>query len=155
MGVFVSACLCHVHTVLHSTRMHRHTQKHVHIGAHAVAFAHVAHTHTDRDRTGQARPGQASAWQGREKEAERQRDGHRRTQTDRDKQRETDIDWLRCCTLCLGACAALLHRGGGAGGLTWTVTPGEPARFPQQCLSLTSAAVCLSGPVVPSAPPDP
>ena len=45
--------------------------------------------------------------------------------------------------------------GGGAGGLTWIVTPGEPARFPQRCLSLTSAAVCLSGPFVLSAPPDP
>ena len=56
--------------------------------------------------------------------------------------------------LCLEACAASLHWGGG-GGLTWTVTPGEPSHLAQQCLSITTAAVCLSGPRVLSLRPTP
>ena len=52
--------------------------------------------------------------------------------------------------LCLGACAAPLHRGG-AGGLTWTVPPGEPSPFSQRCLSRTSDAVLFKAPLVATA----
>ena len=47
--------------------------------------------------------------------------------------------------LCLGPCAALLHRGG-AGGLAWTVPPGEPSQLPQRCLSPISDATVLKRP---------
>ena len=45
-------------------------------------------------------------------------------------------------------CLEALHRGGD-GGLTWTVTPGEPSRFSQRCLSPTPAATLLKGPAAP------
>ena len=47
------------------------------------------------------------------------------------RRRERERERVR--HLCLGACAAPLHRGG-AGGLTWTVPPGEPSQLPRRCL---------------------
>ena len=52
----------------------------------------------------------------------------RRKKQARAREREAQV-----LHLCLGACAAPLH-GGAAGGLTWTVPPGEPSQLPQRCL---------------------
>ena len=66
-----------------------------------------------------------------------------------EREREREPFWLKCCTLCLGAGAALFHRGGGAGGLAWTVTPGEPFRFPSALLESHVRSRVLKWPFCP------
>ena len=80
-------------------------------------------------------------------ESERERERERaRDHSPGERKREREI-LAQVLHLCLGGCAAPLHREG-AGGLTWTVPPGEPSQFSQRCLSRTSDAVLLKAPLV-------
>ena len=64
----------------------------------------------------------------------------------RERERESPF-WLKCCTFAWGL-VPLPCIGGGAGGLTWTVPPGEPSQLSQRCLSPISDATVLKRPWV-------
>ena len=58
----------------------------------------------------------------------------------REREREREPFWLKCCTFCLEGLFAL------GGGLTWTVTPGEPSRLHLRCLRPIAVATLLQWP---------
>ena len=84
--------------------------------------------------------------QGKREERERESESESESESERDIHMHVAI-LAQVLHLCLGACAAPLHRGG-ARGLTWIVSPGEPSQFPQRCLSRISDATLLKGPLV-------
>ena len=63
----------------------------------------------------------------------------------RARERERERHFGSSIAPLLGGLCRLLARGG-AGGLTWTVTPGEPSQFSQRCLSLIPDAAVLKRP---------